>query len=254
MDKQHSSKATRTLRTTRLIVHTLYGVFIAGLIFPFIRERQREIIISRWSKGLLAVMNIRLIARGILPDRNVMGTLFVGNHISWIDIHALNSLRAVRFVAKSEVRDWPVFGWLAAKANTLFTEREKKQDAGRIVETITTSLKNSDCLCYFPEGTTTDGTELKPFKRSLMQAAIDANTPIWPFSVSYPKANGEPNVEMAYYGDMSLLRSIQLILMQQSPTVILDFSLPINPKGHDRRGLAIMARQAIASRLNFPES
>ncbi len=110
----------------------------------------------------------------------------MGNHVSWIDIHALNSVRAVRFVSKAEVREWPIFGWLAAKGNTLFIDRTKRHDTGRIVDIATNSLIAGDCLCYFPEGTTTDGTELKVFKGSLMQAAINAKKPIWPFAIRYP--------------------------------------------------------------------
>lgn len=252
MAQQYASTIVRAFRAARLALHVLYGAVVAALILHRVSEKHQHFLISRWAKQLLQILNIRIITRGILPDRDVMGTLFVGNHISWLDIHALNSLRAVRFVAKSEIRGWPVFGWLASQTNTLFIERERKTDAARIVETIADSLKQGDSLCYFPEGTTTDGTEIKPFKRSLIQAAIDANVPVWPFSISYPKADGSANKEMAYYGEMSLLDSLRLVLRQKSATVVLDFSLPINPKGYDRRDIAILAQQAIASRLRLP--
>jgi len=232
-----------------MVIHTIYGMIIATVLLPGANPRQRDAIISRWSTSLLALLNIRVIARGTLPGPDVTSTMFVANHISWVDIHALNTVRAVRFIAKSEVRGWPVFGWFAQKSNTLFIDRSKKHDAGRIVEVVTESLKAGDCLCYFPEGTTTDGTELKAFKGSIMQAAINTDSMIWPFTVRYPDEDGSANTEMAYWGEMSLVDSIWLVLSQRSPVVELEFLPPVSPRGHERRGLTISVRQAIAEKL-----
>jgi len=251
LPKPYSSPVTRAFRIIRMVIHTIYGILIATLLLPRANARQRDAIISGWSTNLLAVMNIRVITRGTLPGADVTGTMFVANHISWVDIHALNTVRAVRFIAKSEVRDWPIFGWFAQKSNTLFIDRTKKQDAGRIVEAVTASLNAGDCLCYFPEGTTTDGTELKPFKGSIMQAAINTDAMIWPFTVRYPNADGSANTEMGYYGEITMLQSIWLILSQRSPVVELEFLSPVSPRGHDRRGLTILVRQKIAEKLNL---
>lgn len=237
---------------TRLAIHILYGLFIAGFILPRVSARRRNRLISRWCKELLGVLNIRIITHGTLPDASVVSTMFVANHVSWIDIHALNSVHALRFVAKSEIRGWPVFGWFSEKVNTLFTERTRRQDAGRMVELTADSLRAGDCLCFFPEGTTSNGTELKSFKGSLMQAAINAESQIWPVAIRYPSADGSPNTEMAYCDDMSLLHSIKQVLAQRSPMVELHFSPPIAALGHDRRGLSILARQAIAQGLKMP--
>lgn len=176
--------------------------------------------------------------------------MFVANHVSWIDIHALNSIHGLRFIAKSEIRGWPLFGWFAEKVYTLFTERTRRQDAGRMVEITADSLRAGDCLCFFPEGTTSDGTQLLPFKSSLMQAAINAGAQIWPVSIRYPHADGRVNTEMAYHGEMSMLESIQLVLSQRSPVVELHFSTPISTHGYERRDLSVQAKQMIASGLN----
>lgn len=234
-----------------MVVHTLYGLMIGAFILPKVTPKQRDLIISKWATSLLAVMNITVIRKGHLPNPDITSTMFVANHISWIDIHALNSVRAVRFVSKSEVRNWPVFGRLAINANTLFIDRAKKQDAGRIVEVTTESLKAGDCLCYFPEGTTTDGTELKPFKGSLMQSAINNECPILPFVIRYPNPDGSPNIEMAYAGETTLLYSMWQIVSLKKPVVELEFLESISPKGHDRRSLTILIRQKIAEKLNM---
>lgn len=153
--------------------------------------------------------------------------MFIANHISWLDIHALNSIQPLRFVAKSDIGDWPVFGYLVRKANTLFIEREKRQHAARIVDVITKSLQAGDNICLFPEGTTTDGTEIKPFKSSLIQAAISAGAAIYPVAIRYPCNDNSTNTEMAYAGDTTLLESMKLILRQKQPVVELHFLPPI---------------------------
>lgn len=199
----------------------------------------------------MGILNIRVVATGHVPNEQVRGAMFVANHISWLDIHALNSMRTVRFIAKSDIRSWPVLGWLMAQANTLFIERDKKQDASRIVATATQSLQAGDCLCYFPEGTTTDGNELRPFKGSLMQAAIDAHTDIRPFSIRYPNPDGSTNIAMAYHNDTTMWQSLLMILGQRHPVVELNFAAPIASAGHERRGLCLMARQSIAAKLDL---
>lgn len=247
----HSSLAIRVVRIVRIIIHTVYGGFLGVVIMPSATARQRNWIVSHWSRALLGILNIEVVREGKLPDHDAVNTMFVGNHISWIDIHALNSVRAVRFISKADVKKWPVFGWLAKKCNTLFIEREQKKDAVRVIEEATASLKHGDCLCYFPEGTTTDGSHLLPFKGSLMQAPINAGATIWPFAIYYPSHDGGPNVEMAYAGDTTLIASIWQIVSLNNPKVILTFLPQISPHGHERRGLTIAARHAIASHLGF---
>lgn len=179
--------------------------------------------------------------------------MFVANHVSWIDIHAINSVRAVRFVSKAEVRQWPLIGWLAHNAGTIFINRGRRQETGRIVDIITNALKEKDFLCVFPEGTTTDGTIIMPFKGGVAQAAINAAVDIWPVAIRYPDVDGLANREMAYHGEISLLESLKSILSQQSPVVELHFLEPISPQGHDRQTLSAKARDLIAIRLGMQE-
>lgn len=250
-NKTHSSLVVRLIRTLRIILHTVYGGFLGILIMPSATARQRNWIVSHWSRSLLRILNIEVIRQGNLPDHDAVNTMFVGNHISWIDIHAINSVRAVRFIAKSDLRNWPIFGWLAKKCNTLFIEREQKKDAVRIIEEATESLKRGDCLCFFPEGTTTEGSELLPFKGSLMQAPINARSTIWPFAIYYPNSDGSANKDMAFCGETTLFESIWKIVSLNNPKVVLTFLTKISPYGHERRGLTIAARHAVANQLGF---
>lgn len=235
-----------------MVLHVLYGLFIAGIVLPRLSHERRDRVISRWSAALLDLLNIRVVTRGDIPPRNLTNTMFVGNHISWVDIHALNSVHTTRFIAKSEIKRWPVFGYFAIKVNTLFVDREKRHDAGKIVSITKRALLAGDCICFFPEGTTTDGSEVRPFKGSLLQAAIEAKAQVRSFSIYYPDEESKPNTGMAYWGEMNLIESMRLVIKQRSQMVVLDFAKPIDAAEYDRRNLTTAVRQAIISRLNLP--
>jgi 1-acyl-sn-glycerol-3-phosphate acyltransferase len=182
--------------------------------------------------------------------------MIVANHISWTDIHALNSIIPLRFVAKSEIKRWPVFGYLARKANVLFIDRDKRHDAARIVHITSKSLLDGDNLCIFPEGTTTDGTKMMPFKSSIIQAAIQAKATIHPVAIRYPSHNGSANIEMAYAGETTMKESMQQILMQKNPVIELHFLTPISTvelseKDIDRRTLTLHIENLIKEKLNL---
>lgn len=211
-------------------------------------------IIKWWCGGLLRAFHIKVSTFGILPPANTEGVMFVANHVSWSDIHALNSLIPLRFIAKSDIKSWPIFGYLVTKANTLFIDRNKRQEAGRIVQITAASLITGDNLCFFPEGTTsdgsgTDGRYVLPFKSSVLQAAIDANTRIWPVALQYVNADGSINTKMAYAGDTSLIDSMSQIINQKNALVELHFLAPIQAADYDRRSLTDAAYQAISAKL-----
>lgn len=250
MTDLYSSKLTRLVRATRLFFHIAFGLLTAALVLPRVSPQKRDRIIRRWSKGLLNVFNIRLVTHGSVPDPQIAGVMFVANHVSWLDIHVIHSICTVRFIAMAEIRRWPVFGWLAHQANTLFTDRAKRQEAGRMVEITTDSLRAGDSLCYFPEGTTTEGRDLKPFKASLMQAAINANTYIWPIAIRYPDVDGQPNPDLSY-ANTNLFGSLKKVLAQQAPIAEVYFNEPITTAGQDRRQLSELARASIAQSLGL---
>ena len=238
-------------RTCRMVLHTLYGVFVAGIILPRLDPQQRNRAISRWSASLLDLLNIRVVAEGVVPQQVLSNTMFIANHISWVDIHALNSIHTSRFIAKSEIRQWPVFGFFATSVNTLFIDREKRHEAGKIVDTTRKALQAGDCICFFPEGTTTDGTKVKPFKGSLLQAAIEAKSEVRPFSIHYPDVEEGINTEMSYWGEMSLIESMRNVIRQKQATVVLRFADPINAADYDRRNLVSITREVIVSSSNL---
>ncbi|MBC7756253.1 MAG: 1-acyl-sn-glycerol-3-phosphate acyltransferase [Bdellovibrio sp.] len=245
----HTNLTIRTFRTVRIFVHTIIGLIVASAVLPLVNVQHQRSLIQWWCGGLLRAFHIQVKTFGNLPSAKTQGVMFVANHVSWADIHALNGLIPLRFVAKSDIKSWPVFGYLVTKANTLFIDRSKRQAAGRIVETVSNSLIAGDNLCYFPEGTTTDGTHMLPFKSSVLQAAINAKTHIWPVAIRYINADGSINTEMAYAGETTMIESMKLIVMQKNAIVELHFLAPIQAFSGDRRALTDVAFAAIKAKL-----
>lgn len=247
---------TRYYRISRIAFHTLLGVTTVATVFPLSSKYFKLRLTKWWCKYLLSIFNVRVVIHGHAPPsyQTANNIMFVANHVSWVDIHALNSIIPTRFIAKSDIRSWPVFGYLARKSNVLFISREKRQDAARIVHTTNRSLLDGDTLCLFPEGTTTDGTEIKPFKGSLIQAAIHANSVIWPIAIRYPRKDGSINIEVAYAGETTLIESIQQVLLQKQAVVELHFLAPIATAeladiDKDRRKLTLNIEHLIKEKL-----
>ncbi len=226
------------------------------MVFPLSSQPFKARLIKWWCRKLLVAFNLRVVSSGHIPNAttSLSNTMFIANHITWADIHALNGLIPLRFIAKSEIKNWPIFGYLVSRANTLFIDRNKRQDAKRTIDIAQKSLQAGDNLCFFPEGTTTDGTEIMPFKSSLIQAAIQAGATVWPVAIRYPNADGSINTKVAYAGETTLVESMQQILLQKQPTVELHFLAPISPTEYaamDRRALTLHIESLIRNTLGL---
>ena len=102
---------------------------------------------------LLDILCVRLFLHGKPPAYETRPLMLVANHVSWLDIFAINAIVPVRFVAKSEVRSWPFIGWLCARAGTLFIRRARPHDTARINDVVAKALRAGDVFAVFPEGT-----------------------------------------------------------------------------------------------------
>lgn len=187
---------------------------------------------------------------GSLPDRTVM---LVANHISWVDPWVINSVLPVRFVAKSEVRSYPLIGWLTKQCGVVFIERARRRDTARVADEVAKALQQGDCLCIFPEGTTTEGTYILPFRSSLLQAAVDTGVDIVPVGLRYLTPDGSPNTAVAFIGDMNLWESLSFILSQTQVRAEVSFLQPISTTGQDRQILAKAAQAQIMEQLHLPQ-
>lgn len=217
---------------------------------PWLSSEGRKHLIQRWCKRVLPLLRIRIEVSGTLPEHTVM---LVANHISWVDAWVINSVLPVRFVAKSEVSHYPIVGWLAKQCGVLFIERARRRDTARVAGEGAKSLQQGDCMCIFPEGTTTAGTYILPFRSSLLQAAVDAGVDIQPVGLRYLLPDGSPNTDVAFIGEMNLWESLRLILSQSQIQAEISILQPISTVGQDRQVLAKSAQQQIMERLHLPQ-
>lgn len=243
-------------RSLVLVSHIVLGVICATFVLPLSSKHYKHRLIRWWCSRVLHILNVTVLSSGRVPNPtdHSQGRMYVANHISWVDILAMMSVMSIRFIAKSEIRSWPVFGYLASSANVLFIDRSKRQEAKRMQGISVDSLNNGEQLCFFPEGTTTDGTHILPFKGSIIQAAIDAKAILQPVGIFYPNPDQSANIDMAFAGDTTMIESMSTILQRKASVVTLHYFEPIDLKSQpdiDRRALTQQAYTAIQTKL-FP--
>ena len=239
------------MRVSRLALHLVAGLLTAGLAFPLQSRAARRKTLQRWSARLLSILAVRLHVHGE-PQRE-RPLMFVANHVSWLDIFAVDAVLPARFIAKSEIAAWPALGWLCARAGTLFIERARPRDMARISAEGAAALRAGDVLAVFPEGTTTDGTRVLPFRSSLLASALTAHASVQPVAIRYERADGSICVEAAYDGDRTLWDVVKGITGERSIDAHVWFLPPLTPDARHRRHLAAAARDAILRTL-FPEA
>ena len=206
----------------------LYGMAEMFFLFPFYSKKRKLRAIQIWSLRVLASCGMKLKTYGSPPSEE-HGQMLICNHISWLDIMAVNAAFPGRFVAKDDVAKWPVIGYLATQAQTVYVARNKGTEGNsEKIRRVTEALQNGDTVTLFPEGTSTEGRSILPFKTSFFQAAYEAGVPLLPVLCRYPNPDGSsPNSHAAYYGDISLWQSIRAIISQPQSTVELHFLEPV---------------------------
>lgn len=136
-------------------------------------------------------------SREVCPGRG----LIVGNHLSYLDVLVIAAEAPVCFVSKTEVRSWPIIGPLLRKAGTILVDRENLLKTTAAREQIAATLAAGVPVVLFPEGTSSDGTEVLPFRAMLLQPALEAGEAITPLAIAYDVIGGDPKTDVAYWGD-----------------------------------------------------
>jgi len=172
--------------------------------------------------------------------------LLVCNHLSYLDIFVLSGLRPCVFVAKRDVGSWPLFGWLARAAGTIFVERNCRSAAATEVAKISSAIESGHLVVLFPEGTSSDGAMVLPFKSSLLQAAVAARCPVAAAGIDYDLADGSVADEVCYWRDMTLVPHLLNLFGRKSIESRVRFS-PSRPRGGNRKALACELRAEVAA-------
>jgi len=179
---------------------------------------------TRWlqrnSRRVLRVFASAVVAKGPLPKSG----LLVCNHLSYLDILLLASLTPVVFVSKHEVRHWPVLGRFSRMAGTIFVRRERRGDVARTSEEIRNVLRQGQLVVLFPEGTSSDGRQVLPFKSSLLEPATGSDHELFAGHIAYSISEGSVENDVCYWGDMTFFPHAVMLLAKPRVVASVHFN------------------------------
>ena len=221
-------------------------------MFPRAGAERRRRLVGWWSAKLMRICGVAVKADGALPIDPGTPAVIAANHVSWLDIFAISGIHSTRFIAKNEIRDWPLAGWIAERAGTLFIRRDRRRDTARINDVVHAALAAGDCVGLFPEGTTTEGDTLLKFHSSLFEPAVANGARVFPVAIRYEHADGTLCRAMAYVGELSFVQSLALVLRQKHVVARVAFAAPVLAANLGRREVAALAEERVASLLRLP--
>jgi 1-acyl-sn-glycerol-3-phosphate acyltransferase len=245
-------------RALRVLAGALQFVILPLAAWPlmfWLRLSGREdrlICQARWmqlmSRWVSRILHLEPVVSGSLPGPG----LLVANHLGYADVLALGSvLSHPAFVAKREVRSWPVVGWLVAMAGTVFVDRENPRRLAQSLAEIDRLVAAGLTVVVFPEGTTTDGSQVLPFRSSLLAVAAELACPVTPVAIRYIGADGRPNRSLAYIGEDVFAPHLAAALAAEPTRVHLAFGDALVDR--ERKELARRLRGAVLAALGSPD-
>jgi 1-acyl-sn-glycerol-3-phosphate acyltransferase len=215
------------------------------LAIPAAAGRWRRRMFRILSSGTAWILGVRIRTIGSLPAAPY---LLVSNHLSYLDIVVFSSVLPARFVAKREVRGWPLIGPLSWLLGTIFIDREQKRDALRVLDQLDGALQGSDGALVFPEATSSDGAAVLPFRPALLEWAAVRRFPVHAASLSYQAGPGAPPVaqSVCWWGDMPFGQHfLGLARLDQVEATIRFLPEPITDS--DRKCLAMRLHAAVSA-------
>jgi len=234
-----------TLRALPVILWLALGLVLVTVFFPLVSIRLRGTLTQAWSRVLMAFCGVRIRVAGTPVLRTPV--LWVANHVSWIDIFCLNRVRSTVFVAKRDIRQWPMIGWLVAGAGTIFIERGSRQALRHVGAAIEQRLHQGAAVGLFPEGTTSSGVDVLPFHASLFEAAIRAQPDVQAVALRFYH-RGQRSAHAAFTGEQTLVANLWQLLGAGATHVELEFLAPY-PAAQcqelGRHGLAVATHEVI---------
>lgn len=212
-----------SLRIAAALVWVLLGLLLIAVAFFWIGLRGRMWAKKWWSFVLLRICGIRVSQSG-QPVQNGP-VLWVVNHVSWLDIFVLNCVRATAFVAKSEIRSWPLIGWLAYGADTIFIERASRHAVHKVGLAMQKRFERHQVVGLFPEGTTSQGFDVLPFYANLFEPARKSGVVIQPVALRFYH-HGRRSDFAAFVGEQTLVQNMWEVLGGTGVSIEMEF-LPV---------------------------
>jgi 1-acyl-sn-glycerol-3-phosphate acyltransferase len=250
------------IRTARSVVRSLIllALLLAATVDGMIRKRffglqvgpQGAVWVHRWCRRIVRLMGIGFMMQGPMPEAGERGLAVVSNHLSYLDILLYSAARPFIMVSKTEVRGWPLIGWITAQAGTIYVERAdvaggQKQTHAEVNAAMAKAFRSGLPVLFFPEGTTTDGSGILPFRRGLFNSVVYGQVPVRTAAVHYSLDQPNPGASVAndvcYWGDMVFGPHIFACLGLRGVRAKLQFGDLV--PGEDRFALAINSREQV---------
>ena len=200
----------------------------------------RALWLQRHSRRVLKIFNLEARIEGPVPARG----LLVSNHLGYLDIFVLASIAPAVFVAKHEIKCWPVVGWLTQMGGTLFVDRERRVQVGQVNDEIQAALNRGALVVLFPEGGSSDGRKVLPFKSSLLEPAAQTTHPLSVSAIQYTIEDGDVVREVCYWGDHTFFPHLLNLLGKRAIRAIVRVA-PFQRTGENRKQLAMQLREEI---------
>ena len=242
----------------RLVFRLLWlgWVIFSGMVALswFLHSGKRDVTDSRiawmqWmSRRFLDVLHCQVTVSGEIPS----GGLIACNHLGYVDILVLGSLCPAIFVAKSDVVEWPVFGWLASRAGTIFVSRDAPAKVAAQLREMEQPLRDGRPVILFPEGTSSDGSRILPFRSSLLESAIITGASVTAAAIGYHlEGEGEVGSEIAYWGDLVLVPHLINLLSKKSFKSSLAFGQTREPMSDRKQETRLLHQEVCSLQQSF---
>ncbi len=243
------------LRFSLRFIALIFAVLIVLpfiLLFIYISQKQNNRKLNKktiniWSKLLCRICGLKLSTKGEIQENPVF---IVANHVSWLDIPVIHSYKLAGFVAKAEISQWPILGWVVKSGETLFIARGKQESRKKVLKAIKHRLQEKRSIAVFPEGKVTDGSYLARFHRQLMHAAVETNTPIQAIALKYTQKNGKRNKNVCFQGDETFIKNLFRILSLPTSNVELVFCESLNTEKLSARQVAEKTHKQVKAELS----
>lgn len=241
----------RFWRLPAILALLVFGILVELLAFPLCSMGRRRQAIAAWSRALLAACGIRLAADPRIATL-APGRMIVANHMSWLDIFAIDAIAPAAFVAKAEIRRWPLVGLLVSLAGTVFIERARRHAVHDAIGRLRERIRDGYPVAVFPEATTSDGRRLLPFHGNLLEAARGEGAEVLVLGLRYTDGGGGHAAEVEYIDEQTFLGSLWRILGARALCVEVIHVDTIRFEGRNRQQVATEARLALSRCLALP--
>jgi 1-acyl-sn-glycerol-3-phosphate acyltransferase len=233
-----------------ILLYSLMCLFAAYTRFPKAGAAEKKRLLRYYSVRLLKMAGADFYLEGKVyePKPGEAGLTVVSNHVSWMDIFALDAACPSRFIAKSDIAQWPIFGKIAVQIGTLFVDRSRRSAIVKINEKVTESLQSGGGVALFAEGTTTCGNELLALKANFLAPAASLKSVVQPMLIVY-RSGGVPSKKMAFAGDTTLMGSLWNVVTAEKASVTVYALAPIAGQDLDRRELTRLCEEQMRRKL-----